>query len=60
VIAVLSNFTVIHRIVHTWRECQVLDRADEARHAADRQQEPAEEGERQASGDIRQRVHPAV
>lgn len=60
VIAVLSNFTVIHRIVHTWRECQVLDRADEARHAAERQEEPAAEGERQASGDIRQRVHPAV
>ena len=60
VIAVLSNFTVIHRIVHTWRECQVLDRADEARQAAGQHEESSAHGERQTSGDIRQRVHPAV
>jgi CDP-diacylglycerol--glycerol-3-phosphate 3-phosphatidyltransferase len=60
VIAVLANFTVIHRIVHTWRECQVLDRADEARQEAGKSEEPAAEGERQASGDIGHRVHPAV
>lgn len=34
VIAVLSNITVIHRIVHTWRETRRLDAAEGAAEAA--------------------------
>ena len=65
VIAVLSNITVINRIVHTWHETKTLDssslQAEEGRAATpvpeppDSEQEPAAQ-----SASMRERSHSAV
>lgn len=45
VIAVLSNITVIHRIVHTWHETRQLDKASAEQRAAVREAAPVETAE---------------
>ena len=52
VIAVLSNITVIHRIVHTWRETRALD-AQSNRESSDQRDEPSP-GEAPPSGRLRE------
>ncbi len=54
VIAILSNVTVIHRIVHTWRQTRELD-AQSQRETSSQQQDDPSHGEAQpASGRLRE------
>jgi hypothetical protein len=54
VIAVLSNITVIHRIIHTWRETRKLDTAPAVTEMPSEQDGESASGRKAPSGRLRE------